>query len=211
MLLDQDERCFKETKMKTQLERRETIVERRPRILIAGMGNVLLKDDGVGVHAVKLFQEEDGPDYRAVEVGCAVFDALHLFDWAERILLIDAMQAGRPPGTVYRVDSLKDMDMGTMPASLHEFSVIQALEMIQKHPMPVVTIIGIEPEIIDFGLELSEVVEASLPLALKTGRRIVEEWIREYQALDPVESPAEYNRMVLISAKADHPIHLEQL
>jgi hypothetical protein len=101
-------------------------------------------------------------------VGCAVFDALHLFDWAEKILLIDAMQAGRPPGTVYRVDSLKDMDTGTTPASLHEFSVIQALEMIQKDPMPAVTIIGIEPEIIDFGLELSDAVEASLPLVWET-------------------------------------------
>jgi hydrogenase maturation protease len=197
--------------MKTLSGRAGVIAVQRPRILIAGMGNILLRDDGVGVHAVKRFQAGGGPDYRAVEVGCAVFDALHLFDWAERILLLDAMQAGKPPGTVYRVDSLKDMDPGSMPVSLHEFSVIQALEMIRKDPMPVVAIIGIEPEIIDFGLELSEAVEASLPLALKTGRRIVEEWIREYQALDPVESPDEYIRMALISAKAEQPIHLEQL
>jgi hydrogenase maturation protease len=174
--------------MKTLSKRPGLIAERRPRILIAGMGNILLKDDGVGVHAVKRFQQDDGPDYRAVEVGCAVFDALHLFDWAERILLIDAMQAGRPPGTVYRVDSLKDMDMGTMPASLHEFSVIQALEMIQKDPMPDVTIIGIEPEIIDYGLELSDAVEGSLPLVWETGREIVRKWIIEYENRGAVDA-----------------------
>jgi hydrogenase maturation protease len=167
--------------MKTLFESQGIVGERRPRILIAGMGNVLLKDDGVGVHAVKRFPPPEGREYRAVEVGCAVFDALHLFDWAERILLIDAMQAGRTPGTVYRVDSLKDMDMGTMPASLHEFSVIQALEMIQKDPKPVVSIIGIEPKLIDFGLELSEAVEASLPLVWETGREIVRKWIIEYE------------------------------
>ncbi len=197
--------------MKMLSKRPGLIAERRPRILIAGMGNVLLRDDGVGVHAVKRFQQDDGPDYRAVEVGCAVFDALHLFDWAERILLIDAMQAGSPPGTVYRIDSLKDMDLGTNPASLHEFSVIQALEMIQKNPKPAVTIIGVEPESIDFGLELSETVAASLPLIWETGRQIVEDWIRVYQALDPGKSPSAYNLMGLVSAKVDRPIHLEQL
>ena len=91
------------------------------------------------------------------------------------------MQAGGPPGTVYRVDSLKDMDMGTAPVSLHEFSVIQALEMIQKDPMPAVSIIGVEPEIIDYGLELSEAVEASLPLVWETGQEIVRKWIRNYE------------------------------
>ncbi len=84
-----------ETKMNTLLEEPGINAERRPRILIAGMGNILLKDDGVGVHAVKRFPPAESGEYRAVEVGCAVFDALHLFDWAERILLIDAMQAGR--------------------------------------------------------------------------------------------------------------------
>jgi hydrogenase maturation protease len=94
-------------------------------------------------------------------------------------LLIDAMQAGKPPGTVYRVDSPQDMDSGTMPTSLHEFSVIQALEMIQKMPAPTVAIIGVEPQIIDYGLELSETVNAALPLVWKTTQEIVQEWMTE--------------------------------
>lgn len=173
--------------MKTPSGRTGMIVERRPRILIAGMGNILLRDDGVGVHAVKQFPPAHDYAYRTIEVGCAVFDVLHLFDWADRILLIDAMQAGRPPGTVYRVDSLNDMTVNPQPASLHEFSVIQALEMIQKDPMPAVTIIGIEPEIIDYGLELSDVVEASLPLVWETGQEIVRKWINEYENREAVE------------------------
>lgn len=196
--------------MKTLSEKPGIIAEGGPRILIAGMGNILLKDDGVGVHAVKRFPPAEGREFRVVEVGCAVFDALHLFDWAEKILLIDAMQAGRSPGTVYRVDSLKDLDMGTHPASLHEFSVIQALEMIQKNPRPAVTIIGIEPESIDYGLELSAVVEASLHLVWETSRRIVEDWIRDYRSRDPIISPERVNRLSRISAKVDHPSHLGQ-
>jgi hydrogenase maturation protease len=201
VLKDREGNGFKETKMKTLSKSSGIIAERRPRILIAGMGNILLKDDGVGVQAVKRFPPADGREYRAVEVGCAVFDALNLFDWAERILLIDAMQAGRPAGTVYRVDSLKDMDLGTMPASLHEFSVIQALEMIHKDPLPAVAIIGIEPEIIDYGLELSEVVEASLPLVLNAGLEIVRKWITAYEDRGAVDPPAGFMGKNPISAE----------
>jgi hydrogenase maturation protease len=154
------------------------------------MGNILLRDDGVGVHVIKRFPQAENREYRTIEVGCAVFDALYLFDWAEKILLIDAMQSGGPPGTVYRVNSLNDLDKRANPASLHEFSVIQALEMIQKNPRPAVTIIGIEPESIDFGLELSETVAASLPLVRETGQGIVRKWIMEWENRGAVEESA---------------------
>ena len=153
----------------------------RPAILIAGLGNLLLRDDGVGVHAVKQYQQLGGSQYQAVDVGCAVLNALHLFEWAEKILLIDAMKAGGPPGTVYKVNAADDLEGGVVPLSLHDLSVVQALKMINRDHHPEITIIGVEPEIIDYGLDLSETVEASLPLVLQTGQEIVREWIKEHR------------------------------
>jgi hydrogenase maturation protease len=150
---------------------------KKPRILIAGLGNLLLRDDGVGVHAVRRFQESADQRYRAVEVGCAVLDALHLLEWSEKILLIDAMKAGGSPGTVYWVPSIEELDDGPVPASLHELSIVQALRMIDQTRSPEVSIIGIEPEIIDYGLDLSPSVEAALPLVLQTGEKKIEEWL----------------------------------
>jgi hydrogenase maturation protease len=187
--------------MKPLLEGTGMLVERRPKILIAGMGNILLRDDGVGVHAVKRFPSADHHAYRTIEVGCAVFDALHLFDWADKILLIDAMQAGGKPGTVYQVDSLNELAVNPQPASLHEFSVIQAIDMIQKDPRPAVTILGIEPEVIDFGLELSEAVEASLPLVWKTGLEIVRKWISEHDNQATVGASPGFNEIKLASVE----------
>ena len=156
---------------------------RRPTILVAGLGNLLLRDDGVGVHAVRRFQKSDGNGYQAVDVGCAVLDALHLFEWADKILLIDAMKAGGPPGTVYKVNAIDDLEAGAVPLSLHDLSVVQALKMINKDHHPEITIIGIEPEIIDYGLDLSKTVETSLPLVLQTGQEIVREWIKEQRTI----------------------------
>jgi hydrogenase maturation protease len=151
-----------------------------PNILVAGLGNLLLRDDGVGVHAVREFQKQTQDTYRAVDVGCAVFDALHLFEWAEKILLIDAMQAGGSPGTVYKVETIDALEGGNTSSSLHDLSVVQALKMTRKDHGPEISIIGIEPEIIDFGLDLTEKVQASLPLVLKTGQEIVREWIKAF-------------------------------
>jgi hydrogenase maturation protease len=148
---------------------------RRPRILVAGLGNILLGDDGVGVHAVKLCGFSPRGTLRMIEVGCAVFDALPDFEWADKILLIDAMKAGGSPGSVYRVD-LEGVDEGGVPASLHDLSAVHALHMTNRRLVPDVSVLGIEPEIIDYGLELSPVVEAALPAVLRAVEEIVREW-----------------------------------
>jgi hydrogenase maturation protease len=150
--------------------------KKKPRILIAGLGNLLLRDDGVGVHAVRRFQQKAAESYKAAEVGCAVFDALPLFEWADKILLIDAMIAGSSPGTVYRLEAVEDLDDGAVPNSLHELSIVQVLRMIRKPPMPEATIIGIEPEVIEFGMELSPAVAAALDQVIETGEKIIQEW-----------------------------------
>jgi hydrogenase maturation protease len=155
----------------------------RPKILVAGLGNLLLRDDGVGVQAVRHFQRSAAGQYQAVDVGCAVLDALHLFEWAEKILLIDAMKAGGSPGTVYQVQAIADLEEGAVPLSLHDLSVVQALKMIHKDHPPEITILGVEPEIIDYGLDLSKAVEASLPQVLQTGQEIIREWIKEHRTI----------------------------
>jgi hydrogenase maturation protease len=165
--------------MTSQAANAEREKGRRPKILVAGLGNLLLRDDGVGVQAVKQFQQNDEGHYQAVDVGCAVLDALHLFEWAEKILLIDAMKAGGPAGTVYKVNAIDDLEEGTVPLSLHDLSVVQALKMINKDHHPEITILGVEPEIIDYGLDLSEPVQAALPRILQTGQGIVRDWIKE--------------------------------
>ena len=65
-----------------------------PRILVLGLGNLLLRDDGVGVQAVRQLQKDPPAGAKVVEVGTAVLDALHLYEWAGRCLAIDAQRDG---------------------------------------------------------------------------------------------------------------------
>jgi hydrogenase maturation protease len=150
---------------------------RAPRILIAGLGNLLLQDDGVGVHAVRALAQDPPPGVQVADVGCAVLDALHLIEWADHILAIDAMQAGGAPGTVYRY-GVDDVAQGAMAVSLHELSLTAALRFLTAPHAPHIAILGVEPAVIDYGLDLTPEVEAALPRLIEAARDIVADWRR---------------------------------
>jgi hydrogenase maturation protease len=152
---------------------------RPPRILIAGLGNYLLRDDGIGVHAVKALQRTPPPGVVVAEVGTAVLDALHLLEWAEKILAIDAMQAGGTPGTLY-VFGVNAVAGPGMQASLHELNLLAALEFLPRQIKPEILIVGIEPETIDYGLDLSPAMAAVLPELTREVRKIVSGWRNGY-------------------------------
>ncbi len=151
-------------------------IPRGPKILIVGLGNLLLRDDGVGVHAVHELQKTPPPDVRIVEVGTALLDSLHLFEWADKILAIDAMQAGGSPGTLYSF-GLSDRE-DRPPASLHELGLLSALRFLSEEKRPPVVILGVEPAVIDYGLNLSPEVQSALPALFQSAREMVDAWKR---------------------------------
>lgn len=151
----------------------------RGRILVVGLGNELLTDDGVGVHSARRLEEALGGRALVAEVGTAVLNALHLFEAAERILAIDAMQAGGAPGTVYTFTP-KEVEQSDQQLSIHELNLVGALRFLPaEHRKKTIRIIGVEPQTIEFGMELTEAVAAALPSVVATALGIVEEWEKE--------------------------------
>jgi hydrogenase maturation protease len=148
---------------------------RKPRILIAGLGNLLLMDDGVGVHAVQELQKSPPDGAVVAEVGTAVLSALHLLEWADKILALDAMQAGGAPGTIYAFGT-DDVDRGGIQVSLHELNLLAALGFLKNKARPEIVILGVEPEKIDYGLELTPPVAAALPELTVAVQELVRLW-----------------------------------
>jgi len=147
-----------------------------PRILIAGLGNEVLRDDGVGVHAARLLAGDADRTLRVVAVGTAVIDALHLFEWADIVLAIDAMQAGGRPGTVYHCATDDVLHPG-MDVSLHELSLTGALRLLDAEgSTPRAYVLGVEPGLIDYGLDLTAPVASALPRVVRSARRMIADW-----------------------------------
>ena len=135
--------------------------------LILGIGNLLLRDEGVGVHVARALAQRELPaNVSVVEAGTAFLEVLPEIETADRILLIDAMEGGAAPGSVYRVpfDQCRHPDM---LASLHGFDMLRVLFMAGNDRAPEVTVFGIEPARIEWGTELSPVVQRVLPAVEK--------------------------------------------
>ena len=150
---------------------------RPPLILVMGLGDILFQDDGVGVHLIRELQKNPIPKIVSAEVGTAVLGALHLFEWADKILAVDAMQAGGKPGTIYSFD-LKNGGDPRSQESLHDRVLLSAFKFLSRKIPPAIRILGIEPETLAFGVNLSPSVQASLPQGVQTVRTIVQSWIQ---------------------------------
>lgn len=156
------------------------------RFVIAGVGNVLRTDDGVGVEAVRRLQAEHGgdplPDTRLVEVGTDVATGLAAVGGAERVLIVDAAQGGQVPGTVYLCDLRGDegAESGNCVCrSVHALGLAQALQLPGAvDPVPAVTVLGIETASVEYGIGLTPRVEGALGAAMRLARETVARWRR---------------------------------
>jgi hydrogenase maturation protease len=138
------------------------------RTLILGIGNLLLCDEGVGVHAARALQRENLPsNIITLEVGTAFLDALPEIERADHIIIIDAMKADRAPGTVYRVP-LGDCARPEPIASLHGFDMSRVFYMAGRTLPSDAIVIGVEPARIEWGTELSPRIRATIPAVIET-------------------------------------------
>ncbi|GLI37033.1 hydrogenase maturation protease [Geobacter hydrogenophilus] len=136
------------------------------RSLVLGIGNLLLCDEGVGVHVARLLQQEVLlEDVVILDVGTAFLDALPEIEKADRVIIVDAMQADHAPGSIYRVP----FDECVKPeciASLHGFDLSRTLFLAGRDTLPDVVVIGVEPARIDWGVDLSPEVQKMVPSVL---------------------------------------------
>ena len=133
------------------------------RTLILGIGNLLLCDEGVGVHVVRALQRERLPDNTVnLEVGTAFLEALPEVELADRIIIVDAMQADHAPGTIYRVP-FEDCVKPECIASLHGFDLSRVIYLAGRETPPQAVVIGVEPARIEWGTELSPEIQEMIP------------------------------------------------
>lgn len=135
--------------------------------VILGIGNELLGDEGVGVHAARRLERENLPEQtKIIEVGTAILEALPEFEQAERIIVLDAMKDGRSPGTVYKIP-LEQCSGAACIASMHGFDIFRVMALAGRTTPPPVTVFGVEPAEVGWSMELSPSVAASLPYLLE--------------------------------------------
>jgi len=135
------------------------------RTLVLGLGNLLLGDEGAGVHVAQRLGELALPDHvQVMDAGTAPAPALAAADRFDRLIIVDALDVQAGAGEVYRL-TVDQVVQSSRNVSLHELDLgrlLQTLEEWGRLPEEIV-ILGVTPGQIRWGTELSPELRAKLP------------------------------------------------
>ena len=151
-------------------------MNRRTQLLVLGLGNLLLEDDGVGAAAVAVLRDryETPEGVRLLDGGTLGLSLLPHLEEAETVILVDAIRADGAPGTLVRLDGDEVAPAVATRLSPHQVGVADLLDgarWLDRYPASVV-LLGLVPETMELGVGLSPHVRSALPALVE---RIVDE------------------------------------
>jgi hydrogenase maturation protease len=157
-------------------------MEDRKKILVLGIGNLLFKDEGIGIHVVEKMQTMAlPPDVEVIDGGTATNIFPYLIENRDKVILIDAMKAGDSPGTIYRLSTEEFLGTrkGSRTTQESEFEDALRMTIVMKTNPKELVVIGIEPE---YTGEEDHRCEIGLSLSLETKiPEIIEMVMREIE------------------------------
>jgi hydrogenase maturation protease len=145
------------------------VQSKSPQVVILGVGNILLKDEGVGIRVVeRLRREYRFPDnVRLVDGATGGIDLLPVVCNTEHLIIVDALKTSQPPGTIFRLTPDELSSEIQIKCSLHQIGLLDVLQMAKtlEEKLPATVIVGVEPEDAShYGLELTGLISAKIPL-----------------------------------------------
>lgn len=139
-------------------------------VAVVGLGNLILSDEGVGVHVVRRLDESYSfpDDVVLIDGGTSAIDLLDQLVEAEHIIFIDAAQTGGPPGSIVALQGARLPVWFRERMSPHQIGLADLLATLSlmDHTPESVTLIGIEPQSMELGTELTPQIDAAADEAL---------------------------------------------
>jgi hydrogenase maturation protease len=156
-----------------------------PRLFIAGIGNVFLRDDGFGVEVVRRLQRETLPP--GTTIGDYGVRGLHLafelLSAPDLLVLIDATQRHGRPGTLYLIDPEQEAEpLETSAADPHAMDVTAVFATLRRlgGVLPRTRIVGCEPADLSEGMQLSDPVREAIEPAIVMIRQLLESEVLDH-------------------------------
>ena len=137
-----------------------------PNITILGVGNELLSDEGVGIHAIKELQKKGLPsEIEVLEGGTDGFGLLNIITSTEHLIVIDSLKGGGKPGSIYRFhidDAPSCPDL--FKTSVHQIGILEVINLSSLiGNTPDTVVIGVEPKELKTGMTLSPEIKKKIP------------------------------------------------
>ncbi len=154
--------------------------EHAKRKVVLGLGNTLNRDEGLGVHAVKALETalRDRAEVEFLDGGVLGLNLLPLVEECSHLLVLDAVNAGKPAGTVIELGKEEIPLYAGVKLSQHQLTFQEVLALAQfRGKLPdKLHLVGVQPADLDVGLTLSAEVAAAMPDMLARALAKLAEW-----------------------------------
>lgn len=136
------------------------------KIMILGVGNILLSDEGLGVQFLAELAKETLPEsVELVEGGTAGLELIHLINGVDFLIIVDAIDAQIEPGALFR---FRPEDIKVFPdcykTSFHQVGILEVLSLASLlNEAPKTIIFGVQPLTVNWGIGLSPEVNQAFP------------------------------------------------
>jgi len=149
------------------------------KIVVLGIGNELLSDEGIGVHVVRELKKMNilPTEIEVIEGGTEGFGLINIIIESDRLIIIDSLKGGSKPGTIYKFnieEALNTPDL--FKTSVHQIGILEVINLsglIGKTPET--TVIGVEPMDVRAGMELSPEIKVKIPRIIELVREEIEQ------------------------------------
>ena len=141
------------------------------KVVIIGVGNLLLMDEGIGVHVINELEKQKLPQNAGIyDGGTGGFKLIDLMHGARMIIFIDAVETGKAPGTIttFNPEDVRSI-YREKKYSLHDTDLMEVIKMTEllDNP-PEIQIVGVQPKAINYGITLSKELADSMPDIINT-------------------------------------------
>jgi hydrogenase maturation protease len=161
-------------------------------ILVLGLGNILLGDEGVGVHAVNAIREKCSfpDDVEIMDGGTLGLDLLPRLENRDKVLIIDAVDFRKEPGHIGVLEDDEIPSALFAKLSVHHIGLsdlLYAAKLMDIVPSKI-RLIGIQPQSIDVGLAMTDCIRDKMNELIDLALKTLKEWNRECVLPSPQES-----------------------
>jgi len=149
-------------------------------IAVLGVGNVLLSDEGFGVRVVQHLMKyyDFKPEIRLIDGGTLGWDLLNFLQGVKKLIVIDAVEGKAVPETFFVFKNGEVKTYFKRKVSGHEAGVQEVLAWFELMGKPIeeITVIGVQPQSLDTGLELTPLIKRQIPKAVEEVLKQLNTW-----------------------------------
>jgi hydrogenase maturation protease len=149
-------------------------------ILVLGIGNLVMSDDGAGVMVVQKLRKDYHlpPEVAVMDGGTLGLDILPHLEGIERLIVVDALETGGPPGTRIRLADAEIPLALETKVSAHQMGLkdLLSVALLMGHAPAEMVLLGVQPGNSDMGTELTPAVETQIEILMKNVLMELENW-----------------------------------